>query len=128
MHGWFFMSKILLVEDEFLILETTKELLELLGHNVTAVLTGADTLMALAKENGGFDLVILDLSLPDIDGRQLLLQLGRDFPQINIVICSGSQPGIGEFANSPNVKAVLAKPFGVGDLKNVVSQALERAD
>ena len=117
-----------MVEDEFLILETTKELLELLGHNVTAVLTGADTLMALAEENGEFDLVILDLSLPDIDGRQLLLQLGRAFPQISIVICSGSQPDMGEFANAPNVKAVLAKPFGVGDLEDVVSRAIERGE
>jgi len=119
------MSKIVLIEDEVLVLEATKELLKTFGHDVRAVFSGGDAFRVLAEEKGEVDLVILDLSLPDIDGRQLLLQLVRDYPQIRIIICSGSQLDEQEFSSIPNVKALLGKPYGMSELKAVVCQALE---
>jgi len=118
------MSTILLVEDEVLILDTTKELLEMLDHRVYAVNSGGSALSTLAEHNGEVDLVLLDLSLQDMDGRQLLPELTEKYPELKIVICSGSLPDELDFESQPAVKGVLNKPFELKELRDIVQQAI----
>ena len=80
------MSTILLVEDEILILDTTSELLELMGHQVFVAKTGGRALEVLAERNGHVDLVMLDLSLPDIHGYQLLPELAEKYPDLEAAV------------------------------------------
>lgn len=68
-------KEILLVEDTEDSLEFVRTLLEQAGHRVTAVRTGRDALRAF--ERGRFDLVLLDLVLPDIDGMAVARQLSE---------------------------------------------------
>ncbi len=118
------MSTILLVEDEILILETTRELLELLDYQVFVAGNGAKALEILAERQGQVDLVLLDLSLPDMNGNQLLPILAADYPDLKIVICSGALPDELDFKNQPTVKGILNKPFELTELRNVVSQSI----
>ncbi len=118
------MSKILLVEDEILILDTTKELLELVGHQVFAVTSGSGMLSVLEDQNGGIDLVLLDLTLPDMNGMDLLPKLTADYPSLKVIVCSGALPDELEFTDQPMIKAVLNKPFELSELRESIDRAL----
>lgn len=118
------MSTILLVEDEVLILETTRELLELLGHRVFTTSSGRGALKVLKEQKGRVDLIILDLSLPDMNGYDLLPSLATEYPGGKIVICSGALPDELDFEDQPAVKGILNKPFELRDLREVVGRAL----
>jgi len=65
--------KILLLEDEQMLSEAINECLRSSGHRVTSFYDGSDALEALKKET--FDLLILDINVPGIDGLDLLEQL-----------------------------------------------------
>jgi len=65
--------KILLLEDELMLSEAIMEYLVSSGHQVTMFYDGSDALNALTKET--FDLLILDINVPGIDGLELLEQL-----------------------------------------------------
>ena len=118
------MGKILLVEDEIIILDTTKELLELVGHQVFAVSTGNGMLGVLADQNGEIDLVLLDLTLPDMNGIDLLPKLSEEYPSLKVIICSGALPDELDFENQPIVKSVLNKPFELRELRESIDRAL----
>ncbi|MEN8134548.1 MAG: response regulator [Thermodesulfobacteriota bacterium] len=118
------MSTILLVEDEIMILDTTRELLELLDYQVFPAGSGATALEVLAERKGQVDLVLLDLSLPDMSGQQLLPKLADEYPDLKIVICSGALPDELEFKNQSQVKGILNKPFELSELRDIVSKVV----
>jgi hypothetical protein len=116
------MSTILLVEDDILIMDTTRELLELLGHRVFVAGSGSRALESLAERNGQVDMVLLDLSLPDMDGSQLLPKLATKYPDLKIVICSGALPDELDFKDQATVKGILNKPFELSALREIVDR------
>lgn len=118
------MGTILLVEDEVMILDTTKELLELLKHRVLTASTGHETLRTLAELGDSIDIVLLDLSLPDMNARLLLPELAAKYPELKIVICSGALPDELDFHNQPIVKAILNKPFELSKLREIVGKLI----
>jgi two-component system KDP operon response regulator KdpE len=79
--------KILIVDDEPEIAELIKPILELKGYTVVSVQTGQDALDIYPKENP--DVILLDLGLPDIDGREVLKNIKLKSPQAKIIIVSG---------------------------------------
>ena len=66
------MHRILLVDDEVVGLEILKDLLESAGYEVEAVPSGPE---ALEKLSEGFDLVVLDIMLPQMDGYEILRRI-----------------------------------------------------
>ena len=72
-------SQILLVEDEQQLMALTEALLDERGYSVTTAQDGGSALDALTSSE--FDLVILDLNLPDIDGLEVLSKC-RDKSQV----------------------------------------------
>jgi len=67
------MTKILMIEDDFMIAESSKTLLKFHGYEVEWVNNGLDGLKLLNHQS--FDLVLLDLGLPMMDGMQVLKQI-----------------------------------------------------
>ena len=86
------MSKILIIEDEEAIAELEKDYLELSGFEVIICNRGDLGLNMALKED--FDLIILDLMLPEIDGFEICRQV-RDAKNIGSIICKG-QPDEGK--------------------------------
>jgi two-component system cell cycle sensor histidine kinase/response regulator CckA len=118
------MSKILLVDDEDLILTAVKEFLEMGGYSVFAAATGGEMLRILADQNGEIDLLLLDLTLPDMNGLDLIPQLSIDYPSLKVVIWSGALPDELEFEDQPFIKAVLSKPFDLRELREIIDRTL----
>jgi DNA-binding response OmpR family regulator len=69
-------AHVLVVEDDARLRGLVREALEATGHRVTAVGTGGDALLCALDED--FDLVLLDLNLPDVDGIEIARRLHAD--------------------------------------------------
>ena len=112
---------ILVVEDDPTISEILRILLEDTGCRILAASGGVEALQLAAEEPP--DLITMDLSLPDIDGYEVLRQLNGNaaLAGVPIVVVSGRQfePKI-----PARVIAVLMKPFDASELDTVVRNAL----
>jgi DNA-binding NtrC family response regulator len=79
--------KLLIVDDEVKFLDSIAKRLSMRGLDVTKVTNGADALEA--AEHGRFDLALLDLKMPGMDGKQVLEVLKRDHRYIEVIILTG---------------------------------------
>jgi CheY-like chemotaxis protein len=105
--------RVLLVEDDEHIRVPTLEMLQELGHKVTAVDSAERALDDIAK--GDFDLLFTDVSLPGIGGVELAQTLVRQHPRLRVIIASGYGTGIaGELESFKPM--LLPKPYGVPEL------------
>lgn len=117
-------GKILVVEDEAKIAEIEKAYLEREGHSVSVAKTGEEA-MRLLKD--GFDLIVLDLMLPDMDGEDLcrLIRENSDVPIIMLTAKSGEEErikGLGLGADD-----YVTKPFSPRELVARVNAHLRRS-
>ncbi len=112
------MATILVVEDEEAVVEITSELLAVLGHTCLTARTGAEGLR-IAAERPDIDLVLLDRSLPDMDGLAVLDQAGFTAP---VVLCTGDAFDLDEIRH--RFAAVLNKPYTVDELQAVLARHL----
>ncbi|MDD3049709.1 MAG: response regulator [Candidatus Cloacimonetes bacterium] len=114
--------KILLVDDEEIVLEIAKELLEEIGNSVIAVDSGEKALQVL-EENPDIDIAILDRILPTISGIDLFRQLKAKYPQLNIIISSGltEDKSIQELKKE-GLLGYITKPFRLEDICNVINR------
>lgn len=80
------MAKILIIEDDFMIAESTITLLQYQKFDVEWVNNGFDGLKKLAEQN--FDVVLLDLGLPMMDGMQVLKHIRQKYGSLPVLIIS----------------------------------------
>jgi len=80
-------------------------------------------LETLVEHRGEINLVMLDLSMPDMSGDQLLPKLAALYPDLNIVIFSGALPDELDFEDQPTVKGILNKPFDLGELRDIIRKS-----
>lgn len=114
------MAKILVVDDNWSLLDALHKYLKSLGHSVTVTNNGADALCILGLSPSP-DVVILDMNMPGVDGHAVLSRLGAAAPPV--VIMSGEPVGM-ENATMPSVSRVLQKPFPTEDLLSAIGTAL----
>lgn len=121
-------ERILLVDDEEVIVKLEKQILERLGYHVTERYSSSDALRAFRKNPFAFDLVISDLSMPNMTGDQLTRKLIAIRPDIPIIICTGfSERLIQEKAAKIGVKGFLMKPAGKSEMAQTVRKVLDAA-
>lgn len=111
---------ILLVDDDLLVLVNTSELLEDLGHQVTAVSSGEAALATLRAPNT-FELLITDQMMPGITGTQLIRIINAERPGLPVLLITG----YAELQNHDRPTYILAKPFSQQALKTAICSALE---
>lgn len=117
------MAKLLLIEDNILLQETTRELLEAFDHQVFTADTGKQAIELMSHHAQEIDVILLDLTLPDISGENLLAEMVRVFPELKVVLCTGSLVDE-HLRQHPAVRGVLSKPFDLAELRSAVEQAL----
>jgi len=118
---------ILLVEDMDLVRELGVTILEKFGYTVLSASDGQEALDVYEKEQGNISLVILDIIMPRMDGKQCLEQLLRINPDVKVIISSG----VGQYDLINEVvelgaKGVVNKPYGMRQLLAIVREALDR--
>ena len=118
-------ARILLVEDDPALLAMLKAALAYGGFESESVSRGEDAVAALAR--GGFEAVLLDLGLPDCDGRELLARL-RALSDIPVIVVSGRGSEQDKIdALDRGADDFVAKPFLPGELLARIRAALRRA-
>jgi len=85
-------GRILLVDDEEMILDVGRELLQALGYTVTTASNGQDALDIYQKESS-YDLVVLDMIMPDMGGAEVYSRLKKLDPSVTVLLSSGYSPG-----------------------------------
>ena len=119
---------VLLVEDEDKLREVIRRLLESEGFQVLEAQNGATALQILndAAEQR-VELVLTDLRMPVMDGRQLAAALARVRPDLPIVFMSGFTAQLMDLRLVSPHLVVLAKPFKNSDLLATIKRELERS-
>ena len=124
-------AKILLMDDEQIILDVTNEVLTFLGHDVMFAQDGAAAveLYKHEKEAGApFDAVILDLSVPEgMGGKEAIQKLREYDPAVKAIVSSGfaNDPAVTAFADY-GFSAKLTKPYKITDLKATLEEMLKQ--
>ena len=120
------MTRILLVEDEAHIVRALRPALETEGHQLAHVSAGAAALEALAGE--GFDLILLDLGLPDMDGKDVIRRV-REWSEVPILVLSARHlEGEKIAALDLGADDYVNKPFAAGELLARLRAALRGRD
>lgn len=111
-------GRLLLVDDEGSLLELLAPALGRQGYQVATAGDGALAL-ALWEAQGAFDLLVTDLSMPGMDGRELARRLREKNPSLPILFISGWSP---EVADPAPGTLLLAKPFRLTELYRALDQ------
>lgn len=114
--------KILIVDDESIVLESCRRVLEEY-FEVTMARSAGEAMIATTKEE--FSLILLDIKMPGEDGMNLLKEMKEKWPGIPVVIMSGyaTHETMEEVAKT-GAAAFLAKPFTPDELAQAVSQII----
>jgi len=117
---------ILLVEDEPMILEMTTTMLEMLGYSVLAARTPGEAIRLAREHSGRIDLLITDVVMPEMNGRNLARNLVSIYPEIRRLFMSGYTADVIAHHGvlDPGVH-FIQKPFSMNDLGAKIREALE---
>jgi CheY-like chemotaxis protein len=117
---------ILLVEDEERLRKVGRRALESLGYRVLTAANGREALEMYEVESG-VDLVVTDVVMPEMGGKELMRDLRKVAPQIKVLGITGYPAGrVAEELRAAGFLDVIHKPFEVGSLARVVRWALDR--
>lgn len=117
---------ILFVDDEKLLVNLNKIMLEKLGYRVTTSTNSKEALQIFQEQNDQFDLIITDQTMPGLTGAELareMLQLRSDIP---IILCTGYSSVISEEqALNMGIRAFAYKPIRKIDLAKLIRKVLD---
>ncbi|MBU0961103.1 MAG: response regulator, partial [Proteobacteria bacterium] len=119
-------ERILLVDDEEIIVKLGMQILKKLGYQVTAFTNSEEALHTFMHKPESFDLLITDLTMPRITGMQLAREALNIRADIPIILCSGfSELMNAEKAKSFGIREYIMKPIIKKDLAQVVRRVLD---
>jgi PAS domain S-box-containing protein len=117
---------VLFVDDEESLTILCRELLEVLGYEVTTNTRAVEALELFRTDPDKYDLVITDMTMPGMTGLKLseeLLAIRQDIP---IILCTGySEELTEETVKQKGIKAFLMKPFSSGNLSRLIRKVLD---
>jgi len=122
-------GKVLLMDDEQIILDVTHEVLKFLKFDVVFATDGLAAIDLYKKEKiagAPFDIVILDLSVPSgMGGKETIEHLRKFDPAVKAIISSGySNDPVVENFSQYGFSGRLTKPYKITDLKNLLEELM----
>jgi signal transduction histidine kinase/CheY-like chemotaxis protein len=119
-------ERILLVDDEETLVRMSGEILESLGYRVTSFTRSMDALNAFQAGPGNYDLVITDMTMPEMTGTRLARRMLEIRPDLPLVLCTGFSEAIDKReAKKLGFSEYIMKPVATGELARVVRKALD---
>ncbi len=118
---------ILLVDDEEVIRDFVKAILRQDGYTILEAKDGQETLDVYQNQENEIDLIILDLSLPQLSGREVLKRIRSQNKRVKVLISSGySEDQDFEALNALGIEGFLAKPYKHTLLEETVEKILQK--
>ena len=122
------MKKILVAEDEAAIREFIVINLKRNGYDVTDTENGEKALEAYYSEGGDFDIVLLDIMMPGIDGLEVCKQIRQDNNNIGIIMLTAKTQEIDKITGLiMGADDYVCKPFRIGELMARIKTVLRRS-
>ncbi len=119
---------ILLVDDEEVITDVSREILETLGYRVMIARSGREAIGIYRENKDSIDLVIMDMIMPQMSGGEAFDILKSINPDIKVILSSGySLKGQATKIMERGCQAFLQKPFSIKDLSKKVRMVLDKA-
>lgn len=119
-------ERILFVDDEQPIRDMSKRLIESLGYRVEVRSNGIEALELFKASPESFDLIITDMTMPNMTGDQLAEQLMSIRPDIPVILCTGFSSRIDEKKSSEmGIRALALKPMVKNDIARIIRTVLD---
>jgi len=121
-----FSGRVLLVDDEEVVLEATGAALESLGFEVIKAADGIQALEKFEAEAGNLALVLMDVTMPRMDGRRAFKAMHQSHPAIPVILSSGYDKQVStEGFHHTGLAGFLQKPYRIPELRKALAMALE---
>jgi len=119
-------ERILVVDDEAMIVKLTSRILEQLGYIVISSGSSLDALEMIRKTPEAFDLVITDMTMPHLAGDRLTCEILKIRPDLPVIICTGYSSRINdETFTKTGASGLLMKPVNRKKLSGIVRAVLD---
>lgn len=120
--------KALVVDDEESVRDVAANILREEGYEVLTADNGEEAVKIVHQENGNLAVVILDLTMPVMSGRDAFVQMRDEYPDLPVIICSGYLMEIVDFVSElghePDDK--VQKPYRLNVLRNKIKQVVAK--
>lgn len=119
--------QVLVLDDDEKILRLLKIFLRQLGYQVTTAPNGREGIQMMLENS--FDLLIVDVQMPVVDGFEFALEVLRLWPWENIILCTGHQNReVERQAKNLGIKAILEKPLSFNTLELAIQEVCGSSD
>ncbi|HEV3237133.1 MAG TPA: PAS domain-containing protein, partial [Gemmataceae bacterium] len=119
-------ERLLIVDDEAMIRNLTRDILQNFGYQVMLAEDGQQALEIYSGHSDGIDLVLLDLTMPRMSGRDALKKMILVNPKVRALLSSGYSAEPSLLSEYPQVLGFVNKPYRPEDLARAVRAALDR--
>jgi len=119
-------ERILLIDDEEMLADLGKAMLERLGYEITALTSSLDALALFQDQPDRFDAVITDHTMPGMTGKDLARRLLQIRPEIPIILCTGDNRLLSERqVEVEGIRGLVIKPFAKTEIATLLRKVLE---
>ncbi|HOI94854.1 MAG TPA: PAS domain S-box protein [Syntrophobacter fumaroxidans] len=119
-------ERILLVDDEEVLVEMGKSVLEHLGYEVRGVTDSVEALELFRAQSDRFDLVMTDYTMPRMTGMALAREMMRIRPDIPVVLCTGFSERVTEEAvKEEGIRTLAMKPLEMRQIAEIIREILD---
>lgn len=120
---------ILFIEDDDIVMEVGRAMMEKLGYTVLPACTGKEAIDCVKNHDGPIDLALMDMDLPDMKGDEIFPHLIEARPHIKVVVCSGEHIDSGaRQLMDKGAHDFLQKPFALKTLGEMLIRHLDRRE
>lgn len=120
---------ILIVDDEEMIRDVSAAMLEELGFATLTAANGQEALRIFRDQGDGIAGVLLDMSMPGMDGIAVFRELRRIRPDVRVILASGySEREVLESCGGAGLDVFVQKPFNLESLSAAVRRVVEPGD
>lgn len=117
-------GRVLVVDDEEMVRRLVRSMLIRLGYEVVLAEDGARAVEIYREDPHGFEVVVLDMIMPRMNGQQCFMNLKAINPGVKAVLSSGFiRDGAAQEILEQGVKTFVQKPYRLQELSNAIDQA-----
>jgi len=118
---WQATGTVLIADDEELVCNVCKEMMRHFGFQTLEAHDGQQALQVFREHAEDIDYVLLDLTMPNLDGEQAFLEMRRLRPKVKVILMSGySKDDLTQRFAGQGLAGFLQKPFSLGDLRQAL--------
>ncbi|OQY02192.1 MAG: hypothetical protein B6I22_13765 [Desulfobacteraceae bacterium 4572_123] len=119
-------ENILLVDDEEAIVDMEKQVLEGIGYRVTIRTGSVEALETFKADPGSFDLIITDMTMPDMTGTELSGEIKKIRPDIPVILCTGFSYQVNEEkSRALGIEGYIMKPVIIKEIAATIRKVLD---